>query len=190
MPIVGTVPAIKPAAAATQSGLISCSRRRHGEPRLHRRTHPRFCQRVDVTLVGSKALAGLAERALRGEEVADEAIRAEIAPCLWNAKGAARSYRAGLHALSAAVARLKALAPCPSRGSTRLPPSRGAWCRCSPARHRGGGSFRAHSRNPAWMPLAGRGDTDCHAAGLTFSGLRRDSPSSLARACSAGATHP
>jgi glutamate racemase len=82
MPIVGTVPAIKPAAAATKSGLISVL----ATPGTVRRDYTNdlirdFARGVAVTLVGSRALAGLAERALRGETVPDEAIFAEIAPC-------------------------------------------------------------------------------------------------------------
>ena len=41
-----------------------------------------------VSLVGSTALAGLAEAALKGEPVADAAILAEIAPCFVEAGGA------------------------------------------------------------------------------------------------------
>jgi 16S rRNA (cytidine1402-2'-O)-methyltransferase len=61
MPIVGTVPAIKPAAAATKSGLVSVL----ATPGTVRRDYTidlirDFARGVDVTLVGSKALAGLA----------------------------------------------------------------------------------------------------------------------------------
>jgi glutamate racemase len=82
IPIVGTVPAIKPAAAATQSGLISVLATPGTVSRDYTTELIRdFAQGVEVTLVGSKHLAGLAERALRGEPVSEEAIRAEIAPC-------------------------------------------------------------------------------------------------------------
>jgi glutamate racemase len=43
-----------------------------------------FAQGCDVTLVGAENLASLAEAALRGERVSDEAIAAEIAPCFLN----------------------------------------------------------------------------------------------------------
>ncbi len=43
-----------------------------------------FAQGCDVTLVGAENLASLAEAALKGESVSDEAIAAEIAPCFLN----------------------------------------------------------------------------------------------------------
>jgi glutamate racemase len=49
-----------------------------------------FAAGCDVTLVGAPGLAALAERHLRGETVADDAIAAEIAPCFVR-KGAART---------------------------------------------------------------------------------------------------
>ena len=82
IPIVGTVPAIKPAAARTKSGMISVLATPGTVSRDYTQELIRdFAGGVGVTLVGSKALAGLAERALRGEAIADESIRAEIAPC-------------------------------------------------------------------------------------------------------------
>lgn len=88
IPIVGTVPAIKPAAANTRSGLISVLATPGTVSRDYTAELIRdFAQGVEVTLVGSKALAGLAERALRGEAVSDEAIRAEITPCFVERSG-------------------------------------------------------------------------------------------------------
>jgi len=82
IPIVGTVPAIKPAAAATRSGLISVLATPGTVSRDYTQDLIReFATGVAVTLVGSKALAGLAERALRGEGLDREAIAVEIAPC-------------------------------------------------------------------------------------------------------------
>ena len=82
IPIVGTVPAIKPAAAMTRSGLISVLATPGTVSRDYTADLIRdFAGGVRVTLVGSKALAGLAERALRGEATDDAAIGAEIAPC-------------------------------------------------------------------------------------------------------------
>lgn len=82
IPIVGTVPAIKPAAAMTRSGLISVLATPGTVSRDYTQELIRdFAGGVRVTLVGSKALAGLAERALRGEAIDDAAIGAEIAPC-------------------------------------------------------------------------------------------------------------
>lgn len=82
IPIVGTVPAIKPAAAATRSGLISVLATPGTVSRDYTAELIRdFASGVDVTLVGAKHLAALAERALRGDTVGDADILAEIAPC-------------------------------------------------------------------------------------------------------------
>ncbi|KAF0231984.1 MAG: hypothetical protein FD175_179 [Beijerinckiaceae bacterium] len=82
IPIVGTVPAVKPAAAMTASGVVSVLATPGTVSRDYTQDLIReFAGGVRVTLVGSKALAGLAERALRGEAVDDAAIGAEIAPC-------------------------------------------------------------------------------------------------------------
>ena len=82
LPFVGTVPAIKPAAAASRSKLISVLATRGTVQRDYThalvRDHAGDCE---VTLVGSSHLAGLAERAMRGEPVDDAEIESEIAPC-------------------------------------------------------------------------------------------------------------
>lgn len=80
-PFVGTVPAIKPAAARTASGMVSVL----ATPGTVKRDYTRalidtYAFHVDVTLVGAPRLASLAEAAMRGEDVADAAFRAEIAP--------------------------------------------------------------------------------------------------------------
>jgi glutamate racemase len=82
LPFVGTVPAVKPAVAASLSGLVSVL----ATPGTIRREHTRamidaFAGSAKVTLVGSPLLAAYAEAELRGTPVADEAIAAEIAPC-------------------------------------------------------------------------------------------------------------
>ena len=82
IPFVGTVPAIKPAAELSQSRLISVL----ATPGTVARDYTRdliekFAQDCEVTLVGSKYLASLAEAHMRGESVADEEIAREIAPC-------------------------------------------------------------------------------------------------------------
>lgn len=82
IPFVGTVPAIKPAAAATRSGLISVL----ATPGTVARDYTRelietYAAGHHVTLVGATRLAGLAEQALKGETVDDAVLRAEIAPC-------------------------------------------------------------------------------------------------------------
>jgi glutamate racemase len=82
VPFVGTVPAIKPAAASSRSRLISVL----GTEATVAREYTRklifdFGQDCEVMLVGSARLASLAEAALRGEPVDDDAIRSEIEPC-------------------------------------------------------------------------------------------------------------
>ena len=82
LPFVGTVPAIKPAAAASRSGLISVLATRGTVARDYThdlvRDHAANCE---VTLVGSPLLAVIAERVMRGEAVEDPEIAREIAPC-------------------------------------------------------------------------------------------------------------
>jgi glutamate racemase len=82
VPFVGTVPAIKPACAGSRSRLISVLGTNGTVRREYTQALIRdFSQGCSVTLVGSAALASLAEAALRGGEVSDAALLAEIAPC-------------------------------------------------------------------------------------------------------------
>ena len=88
VPVVGTVPAIKPAAAATRSGHVAVL----GTPGTVQRDYTRalidtFAGGAFVTLVGATGLARLAEARLKGHAVADEAILAEIAPCFSEREG-------------------------------------------------------------------------------------------------------
>jgi glutamate racemase len=81
-PVIGTVPAIKPAALLSRSGLVSVL----GTSGMVKRDYTRaliaeFGAGAAFTLVGSARLAGLTETLMAGGEVADEAIMAEIAPC-------------------------------------------------------------------------------------------------------------
>ena len=82
LPFVGVVPAIKPAAKASRSGLISVLATRGTVARDYTRAlvrdHAADCE---VTLVGSGALAPIAERAVQGDAVDDAEIAREIAPC-------------------------------------------------------------------------------------------------------------
>jgi glutamate racemase len=82
LPFVGTVPAIKPAAAASRSRLISVLATRGTVARDYThalvRDHAGDCE---VTLVGSSLLAVIAERVMRGEAVEDSEIAPEIEPC-------------------------------------------------------------------------------------------------------------
>ena len=82
MTFVGTVPAIKPAAERTRSGLVSVL----ATPGTVKRAYTRdliqsFATQCHVRLVGSQNLARMAEAYIRGETISDEAVMAEIAPC-------------------------------------------------------------------------------------------------------------
>jgi glutamate racemase len=81
-PFVGTVPAIKPAAERTRSGLVSVL----ATPGTVKRQYTRdliakWASKCNVRLVGSTNLAALAEVYMRHGFVDEEAVRAEIAPC-------------------------------------------------------------------------------------------------------------
>jgi glutamate racemase len=87
-PFVGTVPAIKPAAERTRSGLVSVL----ATPGTVKRQYTRdliskWAQKCHVRLVGSDRLAGLAEIYMRQGFVDEEAVRAEIAPCFLEREG-------------------------------------------------------------------------------------------------------
>ncbi|MBU1315314.1 MAG: glutamate racemase [Alphaproteobacteria bacterium] len=87
-PFVGTVPAIKPAAERTRSGLISVL----ATPGTVKRQYTRnligeWASRVHVRLVGSERLAGLAETYMRQGFVDEDAVREEIAPCFIEQEG-------------------------------------------------------------------------------------------------------
>lgn len=79
---VGTVPAIKPAAERTRTGLISVLATPGTVKRQYTRDLiARYAGRCHVRLVGSAKLAGLAEQYIREGSVDEEAVGAEIAPC-------------------------------------------------------------------------------------------------------------
>lgn len=87
-PFVGTVPAIKPAAERTHSGLVSVL----GTPGTIARQYTRdliasWATKCHVRLVGSDRLAGLAETYMRDGFVDEAAVRAEIAPCFLDQGG-------------------------------------------------------------------------------------------------------
>jgi glutamate racemase len=82
VPFVGTVPAIKPACAASKTKRVSVLGTRATVQREYTqaliRDHAHACT---VTLVGAANLASLAEDALSGKTVSDADILSEIAPC-------------------------------------------------------------------------------------------------------------
>ncbi len=82
VPFVGTVPAIKPAAAQTRSGVVAVL----ATPGTIKRDYTRdliaqFAGRCDVRLVGAPELAAMAERHLAGEAVDMDALAEQIGPC-------------------------------------------------------------------------------------------------------------
>jgi glutamate racemase len=86
VPFVGTVPAIKPACAASTTRLVSVLGTQATVAREYTRALIRdFANGADITLVGSARLAGFAEAELRGEPAADAAIAQEIVPCFVDA---------------------------------------------------------------------------------------------------------
>jgi glutamate racemase len=82
LPFVGTVPAIKPACAASKTRRVSVLGTKGTVRREYTKALIRdFAQGCEVTLVGSAHLASLAEAALSGGDVRDAQIAAELAPC-------------------------------------------------------------------------------------------------------------
>ncbi len=85
---VGTVPAIKPAAERTRSGLVSVLATPGTVKRQYTRDLIRdWAARCHVRLVGSDRLAALAETYMREGFVDEETVRAEIAPCFVEREG-------------------------------------------------------------------------------------------------------
>jgi len=82
LPFVGTVPAIKPACAASVTKRVSVLGTEATVKREYTRALIRnYAQDCEVTLVGAKQLAAYAEAALGGTPPSDDALREEIAPC-------------------------------------------------------------------------------------------------------------
>jgi len=88
VPFVGTVPAIKPACAASQTKRVSVLGTEGTVAREYTRVLIRdFSNGADVTLVGSAKLAAIAEAELSGNSASDTAIAQEIAPCFVDQDG-------------------------------------------------------------------------------------------------------
>jgi glutamate racemase len=91
VPFVGTVPAIKPACAASKTKRVSVLGTEATVKREYTKALIReFAADCQVALVGSARLAGIAEASLGGEAISDEDIAMEIAPCFVD-DGAART---------------------------------------------------------------------------------------------------
>jgi glutamate racemase len=88
LPFVGTVPAIKPAAEQTQSGVVAVLATPGTIARDYTRDLIRsFAQSCHVRLVGAPDLAAVAEAHLRGEMVDRDLIANQIAPCFVDIEG-------------------------------------------------------------------------------------------------------
>ncbi len=89
LPFVGTVPAIKPAAAASRTKIIAVIATPGTVARDYTRAlieeHAAGCR---VVLVGARRLAAIAEAEMRGEPVDDTVVQAEIAACFVEEQGA------------------------------------------------------------------------------------------------------
>lgn len=82
VPFVGTVPAIKPAAERTSSGLVSVL----ATPGTVKRAYTRdliqsFATQCHVRLVGADRLASIAEAHIRGEQIDEALVVEQITPC-------------------------------------------------------------------------------------------------------------
>lgn len=89
VPIVGTVPAVKPAAALTKSRLVSVLATPATVGREYTRALiDKFGAGASFTLVGAPTLAALAEAHGSGESVDEAAIAREIAPAFVEDNGA------------------------------------------------------------------------------------------------------
>jgi len=89
IPIVGTVPAIKPAAGRTFTGQISVL----ATPGTVKRDYTRnligeFAARVNVRLVGATRLAAMAEAYMLRQPIDEDIIKQEIIPCFVDQYGA------------------------------------------------------------------------------------------------------
>jgi glutamate racemase len=85
---VGTVPAIKPAAERTRSGLVSVLATPGTVKRQYTRDLIRqWASKCHVRLVGSVNLAALAETYMRDGFVDEAAVKTEIAPCFMENDG-------------------------------------------------------------------------------------------------------
>jgi len=88
VPIIGTVPPIKPATERTASGLVSVL----ATPGTVKRPYvagliERFATNCEVTLVGSTRLAAMAERHMQQAPIDLDALAEEIKPCFLQRDG-------------------------------------------------------------------------------------------------------
>ena len=114
VPFVGTVPAIKPACAASQTrrvavlGTEATVKREYTRALI--RDHGQGCE---VDLVGAKQLAAYAEAELRGEPVSDAALLVEVDPCFRDGDNRTDTVVLACTHYPLLIARLEQIAPWP-----------------------------------------------------------------------------
>lgn len=114
IPFVGTVPAIKPACAASVTRRVSVLGTTGTVAREYTHALIRdYAGDCRVTLVGSGKLAGYAEAELAGAPVPDGLLLAEIAPCFIDDSGATDTIVLACTHYPLLLDRLRALAPWP-----------------------------------------------------------------------------
>ncbi len=172
VPFVGTVPAIKPACAASQTRLVSVLGTEATVAREYTKALIRdFGQGCAVTLIGSRRLAVLAEALLHGEDVDDDDIAEEIMPCFLEQDGARTDtiVLACTH-YPLLLERLNRLSPWPV-----------TWLDPAPAIAKrvvalvGPNSAGMSDRAPAFVLTSGRKPGENLAAGLVPFGFRKAS---------------
>jgi len=114
VPFVGTVPAIKPACAASQTRRVAVLGTEATVKREYTRALIReHAQGCDVDLVGSKRLAAYAEAELQGRPVSDTALLAEIRPCFRDSGNRTDTVVLACTHYPLLIARLEQIAPWP-----------------------------------------------------------------------------
>jgi glutamate racemase len=114
IPFVGTVPAIKPACAASRTRRVAVLGTEATVKREYTRALVRdHGQGCAVDLVGSKQLAGYAEAELHGRPVSDAAVLAEIGPCFRDDGSRTDTVVLACTHYPLMIARLEQLAPWP-----------------------------------------------------------------------------
>jgi glutamate racemase len=114
VPFVGTVPAIKPACASSQTRRVSVLGTEATVKREYTRALIRdYAQDCEVTLVGSSRLASFAEAELSGTPALDDELRKEIAPCFRDSGARTDTIVLACTHYPLLLARLQKLSPWP-----------------------------------------------------------------------------
>jgi glutamate racemase len=114
VPFVGTVPAIKPACAASRTRRVAVLGTEATVKREYTRTLIRdHGQGCDIDLVGAKLLAAYAEAELHGKPASDAALLAEIGPCFRDDGNRTDTVVLACTHYPLLIARLEQIAPWP-----------------------------------------------------------------------------